>query len=312
MLDLRILKNEEINDDLLKRIEMFDKKIFSGSDYSFPEGYLSSLYSTNKEAMFVLLNGENVVGYVNALFMNDEDFQKYLKDPNYLNLKNIGLHDGDNNMYFYTVAIDETLRHTSAVKFLMYEFCHWLAEMRLKGRRVSQFVTEVISDDGLRTSKIMGLVPLNGGERDFGLYYSPDNILHYIKKMLEENANIKDFQKLVDTLKNSDNFLNKFSTKKEAVEYLVSKTKKSKSECELAYDFIKDLKLSNYDGVLDREREKEFVTKIVELAKFYKLPVFAVTDGLTTYYNDTNSDEVRNARDNYLHFCEQDLLKEDE
>lgn len=308
MLDLKILKNEEIDDDLLKRIEMFDHIIFSEGDYTFPEGYLSSLYRTNKEAMFVLLNGDNVVGYVNAIFLTDEDFKEYLKNPNYLNLHNIGLHDGDNNMYFYTVAIDQTLRHTSAVKFLMYEFCRFLASERLKGRKISQTITEIVSDDGLRTSRIMGFVPLDGGNPDFGLYYSPDNLLHYIKRMLEDNTNINDFRKLVDTLKNSKDFLDKFSTKKEALDYLVSKTKKSKSECELAYNFIKDLKLSNYKNDLDREREREFTSKIVELAKFYKLPIFAVTEGLTTYYNEANSDTVRVARDNYLEYCEKDLL----
>lgn len=311
MLNLRILKNEEIDDTLLKQIELFDKKIFSAGEYSFNRGYLSGLYKDNKEALFVLLNNDVVVGYVNAIFLSDENYNDYLKNVDYLKLENIGMHDGENNMYFFTVALDETLRHTSCIKFLMYEFSKWLERERMLGRVVKRTITEVITDDGLRQTKIMGMLPLNGGNRDFGLYYSPDNLVSYTNKMLDCTYSLDTFNKSVNSIRSTNILLNKFRTKEEAIEYIVSKTNLPASEVLVALDFINKLSVDDYTENKERERREEFMGKVVELAKFYKLPIFAVTDTLSTYYNDMDDEIVREARDNYLRDCEQELYEEE-
>ncbi len=311
MLNLRILKNEEISDDLLKHIELFDKKIFEAGKYSFPEGYLSNLYQNNKEAMFVLLNGDVVVGYVNAIFLSDENYNDYLKSLDYLKLENIGLHDGDNNMYFFSVALDETIRHTPCIKFLMYEFSKWLERERMLGRVVKRTITEVITDDGLRQTKIMGMNPINGGNRDFGLYYSPDNLVSYTNKMLDETFSLDTFNKSVNKIRSLNILFNRFRTKEEAISYIVDKTNLTVSEVRVAYDFIRKLRVDDYTDTTERERREEFMAKVVELAKFYKLPIFAVTDQLTTYYNEMEDEVVKAARDNYLNDCEEELNEEE-
>lgn len=310
MINLRILKNEEISDELLKHIELFDKRIFSEGEFSFPEGYLSNLYTTNKEALFVLLNNDVVVGYVNAIFLSDENYNDYLINKDYLSLENIGLHDGDNNMYFFTVALDETIRHTSCVKFLMYEFVKWLETERMLGRRITRTISEVITDDGLNQTKIMGMLPLNGGERDFGIFYSPDNLIEYTNKMLETSSSLNTFNKAVNSITSANILFDKFSSKEEAVNYTVEKTGLTKMEVGTAYDFIRKLKTQNYSDKTERDKRIEFMGKIVDLAKFYKLPIFAVTDDLSTYYNDNNTESVKRVRDNYLHDIELELDEE--
>lgn len=310
MLNLSILKNEEISDDLLKHVELFDKKIFSEGEFSFPENYLSNLYATNKEALFVLLNNDVVVGYVNAIFLGDENYNEYLINKDYLSLENIGLHDGDNNMYFFTVALDETIRHTSCIKFLMYEFVKWLETERMLGRRIKRTITEVITDDGLKQTKIMGMLPLNGGERDFGIYYSPDNLVSYTNKMLESSTSLNTFNRAVNSINSANILFDKFSTKQEAVDYTVENTGLTPAEVETAYDFIRKLKVQDYTELTEREKRIEFMGKIVNLAKFYNLPIFAVTDDLSTYYNEENNESVKKARDNYLSDIESELDEE--
>lgn len=312
MLNLKIVKNEEISDDLLKHVELFDKKIFSEGEFSFPDNYLSDLYRYNKEAMFVLLNNDVVVGYVNAIFLSDDNYNDYLKNKDYLKLTNIGLHDGDNNMYFFTVALDEIIRHTSCVKFLMYEFSKWLEKMRMLGRIVKRTITEVITDDGLRQTKIMGMLPLNGGNRDFGMYYSPDNLVSYTNKMLENSVSLNTFNKSVNAMRSANILFDRFRTKEEAIAYTVEKTGLIASEVETAYDFIRRLNSHDYTDKTERERRIEFMGKVVDLAKFYNLPIFAVTDNLSTYYNESDNESVKRVRDNYLCDIESELNEENE
>ena len=312
MLNLSILKNEEISDDLLRHVELFDKKIFFEGEFSFPENYLTNLYKNNREGIFVLLNGDTVVGYVNVIFLSDENYNEYLKNKDYMCLENIGLHNGENNMYFFTVALDETIRHTPCVKFLMYEFSKWLERERMLGRVVTRTITEIITDDGLRTTKIMGMLPINGGNRDFGIYYSPDNLVGYTNQMLEETFSIDTFNKSVNRIRSLNILFNKFRTKEEAIDYIVEKTGLTVSEVSVAYEFIRNLSVDDYTDKTERDREHEFMSKVVELAKFYKLPIFAVTNTLTTYYNEDDNEAVKSARDNYLRDCEEELNEEND
>lgn len=187
ILNLRIISNAEIDPNLLKDIAMFDRKIFPvEGEYSFPDDYLEKLYEKNKEGLFVLLDKNDIVGYVNCIFLSDEIKKEYLRTKDYLILENEGFQIGDNNMYFYTLALDEKYRNSSAVKMLMQRFCAWINQEKRKGKNISSCISEAITEDGIRTLLLMGMIPKDVDENGLGIYYSPDCLNSYINGMFEK------------------------------------------------------------------------------------------------------------------------------
>ena len=188
IINLRIISNSDINPNLLKDIAMFDRKIFPvEEEYSFPDGYLEKLYEKNKEGLFVILDKNEIVGYVNCIFLSDEIKTEYLRTKNYLILENEGFKVGDNNMYFYTLALDEKYRNSSVVKMLMQRFCTWINQERIKGKNISSCISEAITEDGIRTLLLMGMKPKDVDENGLGIYYSPDCLNNYINGMIEKS-----------------------------------------------------------------------------------------------------------------------------
>lgn len=186
--NLRVLKNSDINYKLLKDIVNFDRSIFPiDEEYSFPDGYLEKMYETYKDGLFVLLDEDTVVGYVNCIFLSDKIKEDYLKTKDYLLLENKGLHIGDNNMYFYTLALDEKYRNTGAVKILMEQFCSWVYQEQKRGKKIVSCISEAVTEDGVKTLRTMGMKPKDVEENGFGIYYSPDCLNNYIRTMLEKS-----------------------------------------------------------------------------------------------------------------------------
>lgn len=187
-MDNLIIKcNNQVDENLLDKVLEFDRTLFPTSDdYSFPDDYIKNLYRNSKDGMFVLLDNDIVVGYVNAIFLSDEKFKSYLNDRDYLTLENIGLHVGDNNMYFYTVALKEEYRKTNALKVLMTSFTTWLENEILNGKRIKNCISEVVTDDGIKMAYFMGMIPSDIDESGYGIYYSPDCLANYIKIMKQE------------------------------------------------------------------------------------------------------------------------------
>ena len=185
---LTIKKNNEVDDILLARIHEFDLKLFpQDGEYSFPNDYLKKLYANHKEGMFVALDGENIAGYVNAIFLTDKDKEKYIQDRNYLEMKNNGLNYGENNMYFYTLAISLEYQDTSVIKELMSSFAKWLKSEQENGKYLKSVICEVITESGLKSAKIMGFLPFDIDSKGLGLYYSSDSLNSYIDNMIKWN-----------------------------------------------------------------------------------------------------------------------------
>ena len=186
--NLRVVKNTEITSKILKGIVIFDRSIFPiDEEYSFPDGYLEKLYATYKDGLFALLDKDTVIGYVNCIFLSDEMKEYYLKTKDYLALKNQGLRVGNNNMYFYTLAIDKEYRDTEAVKILMRQFCSWINQEQKKGKKIVSCISEAITEDGIKTLHTMGMIPKDIDENGLGIYYSPDCLNNYIKTMIEKS-----------------------------------------------------------------------------------------------------------------------------
>lgn len=179
-----IKKNSEIDDDLLDRVLEFDRTIFpSAENYSFPDDYLKRLYEKSKDGFFVLLHNNSIVGYTHCIFLSEKAKNSYLETRDYLSLTNTGFDVGENNMYFYTLALDEKYRDTNAVKILMKSFTMWLDEEKQKGKKIKSCMSEAITEDGVKTLLAMGMIPQDTDNEGLGIYYSPDCLDNYIEKM---------------------------------------------------------------------------------------------------------------------------------
>lgn len=188
MNEFQIIKNEEVTDELLDKVLEFDRTIFPEDDeYAFPDGYFRKLYKDNKEGMFVLLVNNNVIGYVNLIFITDENKEEFLKTRNYLNLEQTSFDIGDNNVYLYNLLVKEEYRDGIAIKYIMKEICMWLDECIKQGKNIKYFFSEAVSEDGIKTLKAMDLKAQDVDELELGIYYSDDNLISYISKMLKKS-----------------------------------------------------------------------------------------------------------------------------
>ena len=181
----RIKKNEEIDNELLEKITIFDRKFFPlEENYSFPDGYLKKLYDEHKDCFLVMLDEkENIIGYTHSIFLSDEDMEYYLKTKDYLSMKNQGFQTGDNNLYFFSLVVDEKYRHTDIVKQLMRCFTKWLAEEMKKGKKIKRCISEAITQNGIKTLTKMGMSPQDTDENGLGIYNSPDCLKNYVDTM---------------------------------------------------------------------------------------------------------------------------------
>lgn len=182
---LIIKKNEEVNDEILDKVLKFDRTIFpEDEDYSFPDGYFRKLYKDFKEGMFVLLEDNEVKGYVNLIFISEEGKDEFLKNREYLKLENIGFNNGDNIVYLYNLLLHEDLRDTGIIKLLIKEVCIWLNEKIKNGKKIKFFFSEAVTEDGIKTLKAMDLLPFDVNDKEMGIYYSKDNLNNFISKMI--------------------------------------------------------------------------------------------------------------------------------
>ena len=193
MSKFKILNNNQINNELLRRITEFDRTIFPlEEDHSFPDGYLERLYDKSKDGFFIMLdeNGD-IVGYTHSIFMSDKNMEYYLRTKDYLGLQNIGFNVGDNNLYFYSIVIDKKYRDSDVVKMLMQLFTKWLDEEKKNGKSIKNCISEAITEDGIKTLKRMGMIPQDIDEQGLGIYYSPDCLENYIKEMNQERKKVE-------------------------------------------------------------------------------------------------------------------------
>jgi hypothetical protein len=54
-----------------------------------------------------------------------------------------------------------------------------------QGKNIKYFFSEAVSEDGIKTLKAMDLKVQDVDELGLGIYYSDDNLISYISKMLK-------------------------------------------------------------------------------------------------------------------------------
>ena len=186
--NLVIKKNNEVDYNLLDEVLKFDRTIFpEDEEYSFPDDYFKNLYKNNKDGMFVLLDNNIVIGYVNLIFITDENRDEFLRTRQYLNLEHIGLKQGENNLYLYNLLIEENYRDGQAIKMIMKEICLWLDSEIKEGKSFKYCFSEAVTEDGIKTLNAMNMKAQDVDENGMGIYYSEDNLNKYISNMLNNN-----------------------------------------------------------------------------------------------------------------------------
>ncbi len=179
----KVLCGNEVDKEVFSQMLELDKKCFS-DEYSLSSEYISSLYKKSKEGLFCLIDKDKCVGYINCIFITEEQKQEYIGSGDFRKLNNIGPRIGNNILYIYTIALDENYRGTKALVMLLKRFSNWLLENKKRGINITYLFAEAVSDSGIKILKKMGMIPIDKHKLDdncHGFYYSPDNLENYFK-----------------------------------------------------------------------------------------------------------------------------------
>ena len=142
------------------------------------------------DGVFALIDNNEPIGFIDIIYLSDEQMSQYLKTHNYKTLENIGLKKGKNNLYFFSLALKKEFHGGGCVKLLAKEFAIYLDKaMKTPGVEVSNVFTEAVTPAGAHSvTQSMGMIPINKNEIDkqgLGFYYSPDCLRSYVKKTIQ-------------------------------------------------------------------------------------------------------------------------------
>ena len=101
---MKIIKNEEINENLFSQMIRLDHEVWPLDDESYlPTSYLRRLYENSKDGLFFAVDDEEkLIGYQTLIFVDKDNFQKYYETGDFTVLKNNGMKRGENILYIYT------------------------------------------------------------------------------------------------------------------------------------------------------------------------------------------------------------------
>ena len=173
---MRIIKNEEINENLFSQMIRLDHEVWPSDDECYlPTSYLRRLYENSKDGLFFAVDDE-------------DNFQKYYETGDFTVLKNIGMKKGNNILYIYTANIKEEYQGSGCMKEIGRALATWLVEQEEKGYHVSVAYAEAVTPEGVKTV-ISGyeMEPMEDvDEAGLGHYILKDGMKAYCKKMLED------------------------------------------------------------------------------------------------------------------------------
>lgn len=153
--------------------------------------YWQETYKDNKDGMFLLIENEmnKVVGSLNAQFVSDRQRDQYLDGSiDFEDVKSIKPSDKQlNSLLISNMALLTAHRNKSGIKQLGSGLAKWLVELQKQGKELGFVFAEAGSAYGANSlTKGFGMIPLEEKELASdggGLYYSPDSLQRYIKKM---------------------------------------------------------------------------------------------------------------------------------
>ena len=88
---MKIIKNEEINENLFSQMIRLDHEVWPSDDENYlPTSYLHRLYENSKDGLFFAVDDEDkLIGYQTLIFVDEDNFQKYYETGDFTVLKNI-------------------------------------------------------------------------------------------------------------------------------------------------------------------------------------------------------------------------------
>ena len=186
----KVVTNQEINNDLFQKMVILDRELFpEDSGYALSPEYLKNLYAHTREGLFLLLhtNTKQLIGYYSCIIVSENTKNNYLVSRNYRDLEHTGMQHGNNNLYIFTIGIQAAYRGSNAMKLLGKAFANWMIKNIAMGNKIKFCFGEAVSLEGVKFfTNGMGMVPLDInkiGKKGTGLYFSPDNLRGYLKKM---------------------------------------------------------------------------------------------------------------------------------
>lgn len=184
---MRIVKNDEISDELFNQMIEMDHLVWNADSHLYlTDEYIKSLYKNTKDAMFFAVDeSDKLIGYQTIVFLDMKNFNDYYKTGNFMDIKNIGLHKGDNYLYLYTANIKEEYKGSSVMKEIGQSLCRWLDEKEKEGYFIKEAYSEAVSLDGVRVLKNgFSMEPMDDvKENGLGHYVSYDGLRKYRNRM---------------------------------------------------------------------------------------------------------------------------------
>lgn len=187
---LSVLINEEVNNYWFEKMIKMENRMFppEGNDYLEPD-YVRGLYKDHKEGLFFCIDEDTneLAGYFTVIFISDQQKDQYLKGMHFSQLQNIGIKEGKNIVYLYTIAVDDEYRGKACMKLMGKAFAQWMNEKIEEGCEASEIYAEAVSVEGAKSlTKGFELVPMEDvNEKGIGHYKSLDHLKSYIIKMLK-------------------------------------------------------------------------------------------------------------------------------
>ena len=179
--------------------------------------YIKSLYKDSKEGIFIIRNErtKEIVGYSFSITISEEQLQQYLEDHDYSKLKNIGMREGKNILYIYTLASNSKYRGTIAQKILGKALAEYISKCKEDNKEIGYCFAEAVSSDGARAlTKSMGMVEMEGEHGDDGTGFYHFDSIESFKRYLEK---MKDFDYSLYTKPSEENPIPKREIKADEV-----------------------------------------------------------------------------------------------
>lgn len=198
----KILTGENLSEDFLEKIMEVDRECYAG-EYVGELANMQARYRKNKRSFVCVMDGENLVGYINFFPIVDELWKDIVETGMHIRDDDIAAEEvgefckgESHNLYILSVAIREQYRgkkqgEKPVVKILTDAFIAYLNELQNNGYSINAIAGTAVSDGGkkfLRNCMFSERRQL----KDQNIVYVCEK--EYLEKLLSNKLYFKTFQ----------------------------------------------------------------------------------------------------------------------